>query len=68
MEETGQEEPLIPEVSTAPLLKPFISNSAKQARFDAYQLLVRQGLSRKFYFILFYLLSTIVAHGEAQIV
>ncbi|VDL18452.1 unnamed protein product [Hymenolepis diminuta] len=47
VEETGQEEPLIPEVSTAPLLKPFVSNSAKQARFDAYQLLVRQGLSHE---------------------
>ncbi|KAM3182652.1 hypothetical protein ACTXT7_011869 [Hymenolepis weldensis] len=44
VEETGQEEPLIQEVSTVPLLKPFISNSTKQARFDVYQLLVRQGL------------------------
>lgn len=35
--------------STVPLLKPFVSDSSKQARFEAYQLLVRQGLSRKFH-------------------
>ena len=37
-----------PEVTpSAPLLKPFVSDSSKQARFEAYQLLIRQGLSRK---------------------
>ncbi|VDO04128.1 unnamed protein product [Rodentolepis nana] len=46
LEETGQEEPSIPEVSVAPLLKPFVGDSAKQARFEAYQLLIRQGLTQ----------------------
>ncbi|CDS41756.1 G patch domain containing 1 [Echinococcus multilocularis] len=32
-------------ISSAPLLKPFVSDSAKQARFEAYQLLLRRGLS-----------------------
>lgn len=32
---------------SSPLLKPFVSDSAKQARFEAYQLLLRRGFSRK---------------------
>ncbi|KAH9283478.1 G patch domain-containing protein 1 [Echinococcus granulosus] len=34
-------------ISSAPLLKPFVSDSAKQARFEAYQLLLRRGLSHE---------------------
>nr|CDS26097.1 G patch domain containing 1 [Hymenolepis microstoma] len=47
VEETSQEAPSISEVSAAPLLKPFVGDSAKQARFEAYQLLIRQGLTHE---------------------
>ncbi|KAM7537174.1 hypothetical protein Aperf_G00000077901 [Anoplocephala perfoliata] len=40
-------EPEGPPVSTVPLLKPFVNDSSKQARFEAYQLLIRQGLSHE---------------------
>ncbi|KAL5961535.1 G patch domain-containing protein 1 [Taenia solium] len=34
-------------IPSSPLLKPFVSDSAKQARFEAYQLLLRRGFSHE---------------------